>query len=213
MVITVDGFSGCGKTTFCQRLANAINYTFVSSGTIYRLYAFLALKHGIENVSMDFSQIKIERNGDVCYQDQNINEALRSPDVGKYTSQLAQNSEIREQINNYLLELCGDGNFVLDGRDLGVAVFPNALIKVFMYGSIEYRVNNWERGYIKRNGKPNPEEKQKVYLDLFERDKNDAERGVSPVRPAQDAIIFKIDDISYDDMLDVVIKKYQEIMK
>ena len=107
----------------------------------------------------------------------------------------------------------GDGNFVLDGRDLGIAVFPNALLKVFMYGSIEYRVDNWERGYIKRNGKPNPEEKQKVYLDLVERDKNDAEREVSPVRPAHDAIIFKIDDISYDDMLDVVIKKYQEIMK
>lgn len=195
-VITLDGPSGTGKGTLCHLLAEHLGWHFLDSGAIYRVLAYASRKEGIHfndvdnlvkrahTLNLRFA-ISDERNSVVLLDEIDITEDIRSEQCGQEASLIAALPDIREALLARQRAFAVMPGLVTDGRDMGTVVFPDAVLKIFLYASPEARAN---RRYLQLKKKGIDARLTQVVEELAERDARDTARTHSPLKPAQDSV-------------------------
>ncbi|MEN9968778.1 MAG: hypothetical protein RIR94_960 [Bacteroidota bacterium] len=209
ITIAIDGFAGCGKSTLAKALAKALNYTFIDSGAMYRAVAFYCLDKGYFSINegldqakllAHLNQITIELSSDqkVWLNGQDITEVIRSPKVAAIVSSVAAIKEVRIKLVDLQRQMSKEGGIVMDGRDIGTVVFPNAELKIFVTASIEVRT---QRRLAELEAKGEQTDAQSVAQNLLQRDHLDSTRKESPLAQASDAIVLDTTELSREAQL------------
>jgi CMP/dCMP kinase len=210
LVIAIDGPAGSGKSTIAARLAKKLGYVNLESGAMYRA---LALKAMEQQVPLDDGEvlrqlanrsvIELEPRGEgnrVLLDGRDVSQRIREADVTLAASQVSVHPPVRQVMVARQRELGANGGVVMEGRDIGTAVFPNADVKIFLDADPTLRV---ERRVL-QNGSNSPEEAQKVQADIAVRDQRDRTRATSPLVPAKDAIVVDTTHKTIDQVVDEV---------
>lgn len=207
LVIAIDGPSGSGKSTIAARLAKKLGYVNLESGAMYRALALKALEHG---VSLDDSealrqlaaatviQLEPQPEGNrVLLDGRDVSQRIREGDVTLAASRVSVHPPVREIMVSRQREMGASGGVVMEGRDIGTAVFPNADVKVFLDADARIRAER----RVAQNGTHTHEEARRIIEDLVDRDQRDRTRSVSPLVPAVDAVILDSTNLSIDDVV------------
>jgi cytidylate kinase len=203
-VIAIDGPSASGKGTVASRVAAALGFHYLESGALYRLVALA----GGEAPGRVAAGMDIEfRNQKIYLNKQDVTDSLRSEAVGVRASEIAGLPEVRTALLERQRGFRRPPGLVADGRDMGTVVFPDALLKVFLTASAATRV---QRRHKQLNDKGNHANLAALSRALEERDKRDAARAVAPLKPAPDAASLDSSDMTIDEVVDWVLKKYRE---
>lgn len=193
MIVAIDGPAGSGKTTVAKLVAKRLGFFYLDTGSIYRALTLELLRRGIplDNVKkicevLDALSIEIKGERLFLY-GEDVSESIRCPEVDKKVSLVAKIPEVREKLLPLQRKLVNRKNAVVEGRDMGTVVFPEAEVKIFLTASLEERARRrwkelWERGKELSF--------EEVFEDLKKRDEIDSEREVAPLRVAPDAIII-----------------------
>lgn len=193
-VIAVDGPAASGKSTIARELARSLGWIYINSGALYRAIALALLRANLDGSDVDALktglariQLGLEPKGDRTFLDgQDVTEVLRSREVSIHSSVVAKLPPVREKVNLELRRLGGTHNSVVEGRDIGSVVFPEAELKVFLEASPEERARRRMVEYERLGSGASIEE---IGRELAERDKQDATRSVAPLRPPDGAVV------------------------
>ena len=199
--IAIDGPAGAGKSTIAKMIAKKMDYIYVDTGAMYRAMALYFIRHGIKADEIDKINaackdvnvtIKYE-NGEqiVLLNGENVNGFIRTEEVGNMASASSVNKEVRLKLVELQRELATTANVVMDGRDIGTYVLPNANVKVFLTASSRVRA---ERRYKELQAKGETCDIDVIEKDIIERDERDMNREMAPLRQAEDATLV---DSSY----------------
>lgn len=200
IIIAIDGFSSCGKSTFAKSIATRLGYIFIDSGAMYRAVTLYALENGaIENgvlnkglvvEMLDKMDIKFRFNpqrgaSDIYINGVSVEDKIRTIQVSNFVSQVSQIPQVRIKLVAMQQEMGVDKGIVMDGRDIGTVVFPDAKLKIFMTASLEIRA---QRRYDELFTKGEVVSLDEIVKNIKQRDEIDQSREMSPLRKADDAI-------------------------
>lgn len=203
-VIAIDGPSASGKGTIASRVAAALGFHYLESGALYRLVA-LAGGEAPERIA---AEMKVEFRGHKIYLNkQDVTNKLREESVGVRASEVASIPAVRDALLDRQRSFRQPPGLVAEGRDMGTVVFPDAVLKVFYLASPEVRA---QRRHKQLNDKGNHANLAALSRALEERDKRDAARAVAPLKPAVDAVSLDSSEMTIDEVVDWVLKKYRE---
>ena len=224
IIITIDGWSSCGKSTLARQLAKALGYVYIDSGAMYRAITLYFLrnhinwadikqvKSALKEINIYFRFNKITQQSEIYLNDENVEDLIRDLVIAEKVSEIATIKEIREFAVAQQQQMGVNKGIVMDGRDIGTTVFPNAELKIFMTADIAVRV---ERRYIEMQAKNPNVSIEDVKANLQMRDYIDSNREISPLRKAEDAIEIDNTNISIKEQLNLAIelanKKLQKI--
>jgi cytidylate kinase len=209
ITIAIDGYAGCGKSTLAKALAKALNYTFIDSGAMYRAVAFYCLEQGFisEEDEIDstqllqqLDQISIILSSDqkVWLNNQDITEVIRSPKVAGVVSKVAAIKAVRTKLVELQRQMSVGGGIVMDGRDIGTVVFPDAELKIFVTASIEVRT---QRRLAELKAKGEVTDEVAVQQNLLDRDHQDSTRAESPLKQAAEAVVLDTSALNREEQL------------
>ena len=203
IIIAIDGHSSCGKSTMAKALAQQVGYIYVDSGAMYRAVTLFALRHQLfnadgsvkaEDLQSRMSEVKIHfkldpaTNLPVTYlNEERVEEALRPLAVSQPVSPIAALPLVREAMTAAQQAMGEEKGIVMDGRDIGTAVFPHAELKIFVTASAEVRA---QRRFDELQAKGLPASYEDILKNVQERDYIDSHREVSPLRQAEDALVL-----------------------
>ena len=219
MIITIDGLSSCGKSTLARQLARKLGYVFVDSGSMYRAITVYFLrnnidfknveeiKEAIENISIDFILNPATEQSEIYLNEENVEYIIRDLVVAEKVSEVAAIKEVREFAVAAQQKLDAGKGLVMDGRDIGTTVFPNAEVKFFMTADEAVRV---ERRYAEMSAKNPNITIEEVKNNIAMRDYIDSNREFSPLRKAKDAIELDNTDLSEEEQLEIALKIVRE---
>jgi CMP/dCMP kinase len=211
IIIAIDGFSSCGKSTLAKQLAQKLNYTYIDSGAMYRGIALYFLQQNldmnnhdllidaIQHINLSFSD---DGNNNLLLNGQNVEAQIRTPQIANLVSPIATIAEVREKAVNLQQQMGLQKGIVMDGRDIGTTVFPDAELKIFMTGSLPIRAH---RRYLEMQQKNTPQTLLEVEANLIQRDHIDSNREISPLRKADDAILLDNTDITPEQQLQLAL--------
>jgi cytidylate kinase len=199
LIIAVDGFSSCGKSTMAKALARKLGYTYIDSGAMYRALSLFCLQNGLLKdgildeaalkVALDTVQISFGKNSEGVSQTylngKNVEREIRTLEVSNLVSQVSAVPFVREAMVDLQRKASLGGGVVMDGRDIGTVVFPNADLKIFVTADARIRA---QRRYDELVEKGQPEDFDAILENIEMRDKLDQTRAVSPLRKAEDAL-------------------------
>ena len=215
-VISVDGPSGSGKGTVAARLASTLGFHYLDSGAIYRTLG-IALKkenvnfRNIHQISKIYSKSHIffdsDKPGRVILNGEDVSSVIRTDLGSESASRLGQIPEIREVLLEGQRAYRKAPGLVADGRDMGTVVFPDASLKIFLTASLNERAN---RRYKQLISKGIDAMLPDLLRDLNQRDSRDAERRVSPLKPAEDAMVLDSTDLSIDDVVSQILERFED---
>lgn len=210
--IAIDGPAGAGKSTIAKLIAKKKNYIYVDTGAMYRAMALYFLETGIkadeqEEISHVVDQIDVTityENGEqiVWLNGRNVNGMIRTEEVSRMASATSVNSDVRAKLVELQRKLASKENVVMDGRDIGTVVLPNADVKVYLTASSAVRAKRRYEEQIAKGEECNLEEIEK---DIIERDHRDMTREISPLKQAEDAILLDSSDMTIEEVADAVI--------
>jgi CMP/dCMP kinase len=210
LVIAIDGPAGSGKSTIAARLAKKLGYVNLESGAMYRALALKAIEHKVDlddpdalRGLADTTVIRLEPQADgnrVLLDDRDISQRIRESDVTLAASRVSVHPAVRQVMVARQRAMGAGGGVVMEGRDIGTAVFPNADVKVFLDADPRIRAER----RVAQNSTHTPEEARRIVEDLIARDQRDRTRAVSPLVPASDAVILDSTNSSIDDVVDRV---------
>ena len=190
MIIAIDGPAGSGKSTIAKLIAEDLGLVYLDTGAMYRLVTLKALNDGIlGNLDkiikmLDNLNIDIKENG-FYLDDIDVSEEIRKPVVSENVSDIAAIREVREKMVDLQRKFSESKNVILDGRDIGTVVFPNADVKIFLIADAKERANRRYRELVAKGENVKIEE---IYENILKRDKIDSTRKESPLKKADDAI-------------------------
>lgn len=190
MIIAIDGPAGSGKSTIAKLIAEDLGLVYLDTGAMYRLVTLKSLNDGIlGNLDkiikmLDDLRIDIKQNG-FYLDDTNVSEEIRKPVVSENVSDIAAIREVREKMVDLQRKFSESKNVILDGRDIGTVVFPNADVKIFLIADAKERANRRYKELVSKGENVKIEE---IYENILKRDKIDSTRKESPLKKADDAI-------------------------
>ena len=212
LVIAIDGPSGVGKTTVARAVAARLGYSYVESGAMYRAIALLALESGVAlddaaalgklAAAADIRFAPSPEGNRLLLNGRDVTEAIRSPEVTRASSFVSTHAEVRARLVERQRALGAEGGVVMEGRDIGTVVFPNADLKIFLDATPEVRGQRRLRD-IKSAQQASAES---VLKEITERDERDQTRVVSPLVPAADAIRIDTTHLSADQVVEQILK-------
>jgi len=213
VIITIDGPAGSGKSTVAKILANKINFMFLDTGAMYRAVALAALKTNSNNFSVPFfesllDEISIEfESTSVFLNGIDVTEPIRSKEVTEVSGIIAASITVRARLVELQRLAAKNKNMVCEGRDQGTTVFPNAFCKFFLTANPQTRAN---RRFIELQAKGINTTLQEILEAMLVRDKRDESREISPMVPANDAIILDTSELNMDQVINTM---HQEIIR
>jgi CMP/dCMP kinase len=224
ITIAIDGYSSCGKSTLARALAARLNYAYVDSGAMYRCITLYCLKKGIikdhsflkDEVVKTLPEIKLSFHynpkqgiNETWLNDQNVEKEIRSMEVAAHVSAISAIKEVRAHMVEIQREMGKNKGVVMDGRDIGTTVFPDAELKVFMTADMDVRVQRRYDEIMSKGGHVTFDE---VKTNLFERDHQDTHRKESPLKKANDAIVLDNTDLDKEQQLEFVLRLINDLM-
>ncbi len=224
IIIAVDGYSSCGKSTFAKAIAARLGYIFIDTGAMYRAVTLYALEHGAirsgmvdeEAVVKLLGQISItfrfnpQRGASDIYVNGDLVEGkIRTIEVSNCVSQVSAIPEVRHKLVAMQQEMGRRRGVVMDGRDIGTVVFPDAELKLFMTADPRVRA---ERRYKELREKGMPVSLEEIERNVRERDRADMSRAVSPLRQAKDAIVLDNSHMTVDEQMTWFLDRFAEVM-
>jgi len=215
IIITIDGWYSCGKSTLAKQLANALNYVYIDSGAMYRaitLY-FLrnhvdwshtkAVKAALEEIDLEFVYNPISKQSEIHLNGENVEYVIRDMVVAETVSEVAAIRDVRDFAVDQQRRMGSQKGIVMDGRDIGTVVFPDAELKIFMEADNAIRVERRFKELFEKNPNITIEE---VKNNLEMRDFIDSNREVSPLRQAADALVLDNSKLTEEQQLDFALR-------
>jgi cytidylate kinase len=214
IVIAIDGYSACGKSTTAKQVAAVLGYRYIDSGAMYRAVTMYFLDHHIsltnpKEIGKALPQIHIsfkvnsKNKSETYLNGLNVEKEIRSMRVSKMVSQVSTLKEVRATLVELQRKLGKEKGVVMDGRDIGTIVFPNAELKLFMTADMLVRAFRRQKELMERDRLVDLDE---VVDNIIQRDKIDTTRVESPLRQAEDAIVIDTTNISIDEQVDEVVR-------
>lgn len=203
ITIAIDGYSSCGKSTMAKQLAKSLGYVYVDTGAMYRTVTLFALRHGLfdadgkvkadelkarmDEIEVSFRFNEASGKADACLNGKDVEKEIRLMEVSNHVSPIATLSFVREAMVAQQRRMGREKGIVMDGRDIGTTVFPDAELKIFVTASAEVRA---QRRYDELRGKGEDADYDEILRNVQERDYIDSHRDVSPLRQAPDALLL-----------------------
>jgi cytidylate kinase len=217
ITIAIDGYSSCGKSTLAKQLASKLNYTYVDSGAMYRAIALFALENEfaskdfvkkdeliskLDNVDVDLKYDSDSGGVTTFLNGENVEDEIRTMRVSEVVSFVSVIKEVRAKLRALQQQLGERGGVVMDGRDIGTAVFPNAELKIFMTASPDIRA---QRRFDELKAKGKDVSLEEVRTNLVSRDKEDTSRKEDPLIQADDALVLDNSNITLTAQLELAL--------
>ena len=224
ITVAIDGYSSTGKSTLAKQLAKALGYVYVDTGAMYRAVTLYAIQNNIAKDTKDNRLtlikslpdifLKFKYNKELGYSEiylnkENVEKEIRTLEVSKHVSNISTIPEVRHKLVAMQQEMGKNKGVVMDGRDIGTVVFPDAELKVFMTASPEVRAQRRYKELIDRGDDVKFDE---VLRNVKERDYIDSHREVSPLRKAEDAIEFDNGDMGLNEQFERIYSFTQRII-
>jgi cytidylate kinase len=214
IVIAIDGYSACGKSTTAKQVAGILGYRYIDTGAMYRAVTLYFLDHHIaltnpKEVTRALSQIHIsfkvnsKNVSETFLNGLNVEQDIRGMRISEYVSQVSAVKDVRLALVEQQRRMGREKGVVMDGRDIGTVVFPHAELKVFMTADVLVRAFRRQRELLERDQLVDLDE---VIDNLLQRDKIDTGRAESPLRQADDAIVIDTTHITVDEQVDEVVR-------
>jgi cytidylate kinase len=217
--IAIDGPAGAGKSTIAKKISAKLGWIYVDTGAMYRAIALNCIRNGANpseeetiNSVAEASQVKLEygeTGQQVILNGENVNGLIRNEKVSKMTSSISIYPKVREKMVALQRELAVLENVVMDGRDIGTCVLPNAFLKIYLTASAEERAKRRFIEYQEKGISANLDELQK---EIIERDECDMNREISPLRQAEDAVLVDSSFMTIDEVVEKIISLYNNRM-
>lgn len=223
-IISIDGHSGCGKSTLAKKLALELRYTYVDTGAMYRAVALFALQNGlidekgklkadaineVEKLVIDFTEPNEQGESYIQLNGLVVEKEIRSIEVSDRVSEVSKHEFIRRKLVLIQQKFGKEQNIVMDGRDIGTVVFPNADIKFWIKASAQKRA---ERRWEEYKSKGEYVEFQKVLDNIISRDKQDSSREVSPLKKPKGAIEIDTSNINIEQTCDLALSYVKRLL-
>ena len=224
IIIAIDGHSSCGKSTMAKQLAQKLGYIYIDSGAMYRVVTLVALRKGLindgkpdiqkviselKNIKITFKWDKVLGKNTTFFNGENVEEEIRQLEVSQNVSPISTIAEVRSEMVIQQRENGKNKGIVMDGRDIGTVVFPDAELKIFMTASPEIRA---QRRFLELTEKGDNVDFDTILKNVESRDKIDSTRAVSPLKKADDALILDNSNLSRNEQLQWTIAKVEEII-
>jgi len=213
MNIAIDGPAGAGKSTVAKMVAGKLDYLYIDTGSMYRALAWAVLDQGlpIENESVvskllqenDIRLRRIQGEQHVYWNNTDVTEWIRTPNVSQYASVVASYAAVREQMLILQRNLAVQGKVVMDGRDIGTHVLPDAEVKIFLTASIQERAMRRWKELRDKGFDPDLSEMER---EIAERDQRDMNREVAPLRQAEDAVLVDTTGMTIDQVTERILE-------
>lgn len=207
--VAIDGPAGAGKSTIAKRLAKELGYIYVDTGAMYRAMALYFIRLGVSAQESELISEKckdaditieyIDGEQVVLLNGENVNGLIRTEEVGNMASSTSVNADVRIKLVELQQKLAASKSVVMDGRDIGTVVLPNANAKIYLTASSAVRAN---RRFLELKEKGIEADLTKIEEDIVERDNRDMNREISPLRQAEDAVLLDSSDMSIDEVVD-----------
>lgn len=211
--IAVDGPAGAGKSTIAKKIAKQMGCIYVDTGAMYRAMALFMIRNGIapqdgEGISAKCQEADITiryENGEqvVLLNGENVNGLIRTEEVGKMASSSSKNQNVRIKLVELQRKLAESSSVIMDGRDIGTCVLPNATVKIFLTASSAVRA---KRRYDELRAKGGDCDYDTIEADIIQRDRQDMTREISPLKQAEDAILVDTSEMTIDEVVEEIIR-------
>ncbi len=219
MVITIDGAAGVGKTTTAKKLARKLGFRYLDTGAMYRAITYFFIQHqvDIESKNMVISSLDtlnldvsfpIDRPTKIVLDGEDISEDIRKKVVTNRVSQVSAIEDVRKKMVKIQKEIVSDGNFVVEGRDIGTVVFPNAEHKFFLVADYDTRAKRRLKDFHSVNEELDLSD---IKNDLIRRDERDKNRKLSPLKKAEDAVVIDTSNCSIDEQVESIYKYIERV--
>lgn len=214
--IAIDGPAGAGKSTLARLLSQRLGIPYVDTGAIYRALALKAYRLGISeeneeklgelarNLRIEFR--RDERGLRVYLEGEDVSEEIRSPEITRLSSPVSKHPKVREALVGLQRELA-KGGAVMEGRDIGTVILPDADVKIFLTASVKERAR---RRYLELKEKGYEVDLEELEREIEERDRRDATRNTAPLRMAEDAVLLNTDNLSIEEMVEEALRIVRE---
>ncbi|MBR1922466.1 MAG: (d)CMP kinase [Paludibacteraceae bacterium] len=220
IIVAVDGYSSCGKSTIAKQLARKVGYRYIDTGAMYRAVALYALQHGLLTdqqvvealplIRIDFS-IQADGSQHTLLNGQDVETAIRTLEVGNRASQVSVIKEVRQFLVRQQQAMGKEKGIVMDGRDIGTVVFPAAELKLFLTASPEVRAHRrYQELLEKQNTDAADISFEAVLQDVNDRDYRDTHRQESPLRQAEDAVVIDNSQLTKDEQMEHVYRLFAQ---
>ena len=221
ITIAIDGHSSCGKSTMAKDLAREVGYIYVDTGAMYRSVTLYALRKGLfkdsideeallqemENIKISFELNKETGRPDTYLNGECVEKEIRSLEVSSHVSPIAAIGFVRKALVAQQQQMGKDKGVVMDGRDIGTVVFPDAELKVFVTASAKVRA---QRRYDELQAKGMPADFDDILKNVEERDYIDSHREESPLRQAEDALLLDNSDMTIEEQKQWLLQRFRE---
>lgn len=223
IIIAIDGFSSCGKSTMAKALARNIGYLYFDSGAMYRAVALYCMQNGLINdtkidietlrgrmadIQITFKADPETKNSLTFLNGVNVEHEIRSLEVSRLVSQVAALDFVRQEMVDRQRTMGEKKGIVMDGRDIGTTVFPNAEMKVFVTASAEVRA---QRRYDELTARGDNANFQEILENVLQRDHIDQTREVSPLKQADDALLLDNSNMTREEQMNWLIEKFNSL--
>ncbi len=219
MNIAIDGPAGAGKSTIAKRVAKEMGYIYVDTGAMYRSLALYFIRLGIDkddeariSEAVKDADVTIKYvNGEqqVLLNDENVTGLIRTEEVGNMASASSVYSSVRSKLLDLQRNLAASNDVIMDGRDIGTCVLPNAQVKVFLTASVDTRADRRYKELVEKGENPDLD---KIKKDIEERDYRDSHRENAPLRQADDATLVDSSNMSIEEVVDAIINLCKDKM-
>ena len=212
--IAIDGPAASGKSTAAKGVAKALDFLYLDTGAMYRAITLYMIEKGLDTRSeedaksiLDEVTMREDKNGHIFLNERDVTERVREDDVTKLVSYACAHKAVRERLVALQREMAKGESVVMDGRDIGTVVLPDATLKVYQVASVESRA---KRRYLEELSKGKEASLEEIQKDIERRDYIDSHREHSPLRKAEDAILLDTSDLTIQEEIDAILSLFHE---
>lgn len=212
--VAIDGPAGAGKSTIAKRVARQMNFIYVDTGAMYRAMAIHLLRRGIDpadsaavseackdaDITIEYQNLEQQ----VLLNNENVTRKLREEAVGNMASVSSANPQVREKLLELQRKLARTSDVVMDGRDIGTCILPDADVKIYLTASVRTRAL---RRYEELREKGEPCDLEKIEQDIAERDERDMKREIAPLKQAEDAVLVDSSHMNIEEVTEAILKE------